>query len=326
MSRKKLFNLSFRSLAVFACFMCLALLVACSGKPIDAEGPELSPTPEITEVPAATPAAVIDAAPSAEPSAEPTPEPTAEPTPEPTPESTPEPAPEPTPAPSDAPDIEPTPEPTPEPAPEPTPAPTPEPPSEPDVPASYLDRFIFLGDSTTYGLGYYGIVNKTQVWTPASGTLTLDLWNYSTIVYPETGEELLLTEILALKQPEYLCITLGVNGVSFMDEAYFKQVYTSLVQTVQQLSPGTTIILNSIYPVTDAYEAKGNGINNVKIAAANTWVESVAAACGVHYLNSAAYITDANGDLPEEYTNGDGLHLNPTSFSIIINCLLSQGY
>lgn len=223
----------------------------------------------------------------------------------------------------------PTPAPTPTPTPTPPPTPVPTPEATVEVPLTrgeYLAKFIFLGDSTTYGLGYYGIVDLNQVWTPASGTLTLDLWNYSSIVYPKTGEELLLTQILELEKPEYLCITLGVNGVSFMGEEYFKQVYTSLVQTVQELSPETVIILNSIYPVTAGYEAKENGINNTKIAAANEWVQSVAETCSVHYLDSAACITGAEGHLPEEYCNGDGLHLNPDAFAIIIDYLLSQGY
>lgn len=209
---------------------------------------------------------------------------------------------------------------------EPTPEPTPDPEPTPARAEFILDNIIFLGDSTTYGLGYYDIVDDMQVWTPKSGTLTLDMWNYSTIVYPETGEELLLTDLLGRKQPDYLCITLGVNGVSFMNEDYFKQVYTELVEAVQKLCPDTVIILNSIYPVTDGYEAKGNGINNTKISAANGWVESVADTCGVHFLNSAPNIMNASGDLPDEYTNGDGLHLNPTSFQIVIDFLLSQDY
>ncbi|MBR5262067.1 MAG: hypothetical protein IKV47_07855 [Oscillospiraceae bacterium] len=192
-------------------------------------------------------------------------------------------------------------EPVVEPTPELSPEPTTELPPEP-TPARaefILDNIVFLGDSTTYGLGYYDIVDDMQVWTPKSGTLTLDMWNYSTIVYPETGEELLLTDILGRKQPDYLCITLGVNGVSFMNEDYFKQVYTELVKAVQELSPDTVIILNSIYPVTDGYEAKGNGINNTKISAANGWVKSVADTCGVHFLNSAPNIMNASGDLPD---------------------------
>ena len=188
----------------------------------------------------------------------------------------------------------------------------------------YLDQFIFLGDSTTYGLGYYydhgykDLVPPTQVWTPTSGTLTLDQWSYVAMKNPETDEEQMLTDLLSLKQPKYLCITLGVNGVSFMKEDYFKQSYTSLVQKVQELSPDTTIILNSIYPVTSGYEAKNNGINNLKIEAANLWIASIAQSCGVHYLDSASVLRDDNGRLPDSYTNGDGLHLNGEAFGLVV--------
>lgn len=194
-----------------------------------------------------------------------------------------------------------------------------------DMGQEYIDKFVFLGDSTTYGLAYYKIVDETQVWTPSNGTLTLDQWNYVNIKYPETGEELPLTELLTLKQPEYLCITLGVNGISFMEEDYFKQTYTALVQKVQEVSPDTTVILNSIYPVTDGYEAKGNGINNLKIESANLWVETVAQDTGVHYLDSASVLKNDSQVLPDDYTNGDGLHLNETSFGLVINYIRTHG-
>jgi len=194
-----------------------------------------------------------------------------------------------------------------------------------DMGQSYVDRFYFLGDSTTYGLAYYGVVSKNQVWTPASGTLTLDRWSYTALVHPDTGSSLMLPELLALEKPEYLLITLGVNGVSFMEEAYFKQTYTGLVQKIQELSPDTTIILNSIYPVTVGYESKNNGINNSKISTANLWVESVAAATGVHYLDSASVLKNASGALPDAYTNGDGLHLTPEAFGLVLQYLRTHG-
>ena len=218
----------------------------------------------------------------------------------------------------------------------PTSTPTPEQPKTAlaetaDMGREYLDKFIFLGDSTTYGLGYYydhgytDLVPPTQVWTPTSGTLTLDQWNYVAMKNPETDEEQMLTDLLSLKQPEYLCITLGVNGVSFMKEDYFKQSYTSLVQKVQELSPNTTIILNSIYPVTSGYEAKNNGINNLKIEAANLWISSIAQKCGVHYLDSASVLRDDNGRLPDSYTNGDGLHLNGEAFGLVVDYIRTHG-
>ena len=35
---------------------------------------------------------------------------------------------------------------------------------------------------------------------------------------------------------------------------------------------------------------------------------------------------DCLGYMPEEYTNGDGLHLNPNSFGIVINYIRTHGY
>ncbi len=200
-----------------------------------------------------------------------------------------------------------------------------------DMGREYLDKFVFLGDSTTYGLGYYyshgctDLVPPEQIWTPANGTLTLDQWNYVSIVYPQTGEEMKLVDLLELTKPEYICVTLGVNGVSFMEESYFKQSYASLVKKIQEVSPSTTIVLNSIYPVTVGYEAKKNGINNLKIEAANLWVHDVAKDCGVHYLDSASVLMNESRVLPDDYTNGDGLHLNGESFRLVIEYLRTHG-
>ena len=195
-----------------------------------------------------------------------------------------------------------------------------------DMGQEYVDRFVFLGDSTTYGLGYYGVVGKAQVWTPASGTLTLDRWNTATIVY-EDGTELSIVDAVAKKQPEYLLITLGVNGISFMEEDYFIEVYTALVQSIVEAGPNTTVILNSIYPATARYVSQGTGINNEKITAANGWVERIAEAQGLRYLDSASVLKDEHGNLPDSLDNGgDGLHMNGEGYEKVIGHLRTHGY
>jgi hypothetical protein len=87
-----------------------------------------------------------------------------------------------------------------------------------DAGQAYVDKLTFLGDSTTNGLKAYGVLtggtSTTQVWTPASGTLTLSNQSFATIVYPDTGAEMTIVDAVTAKQPEYLVITLGVNGVS----------------------------------------------------------------------------------------------------------------
>lgn len=198
-----------------------------------------------------------------------------------------------------------------------------------DAGSDYIDKIIFLGDSTTYGLRAYKMLDggrdTTQVWTPASGTLTLSNASFATIVYPETDEELTIKQAVDKKKPEYLVITLGVNGVSFMDEDYFKSEYKKMLETVKETSPNTKIICQSMFPVARSYKSLGS-INNDKIRAANRWIVEVAAEVGVKFVDTYSALADSEGWLPEAYHNGDGMHLNTESFTIELNNLRTHAY
>ena len=198
-----------------------------------------------------------------------------------------------------------------------------------DAGQAYIDKLVFLGDSTTYGLKYYEVLsggkNTQQVWTPASGTLTLYNYATATIVFPETGEEISIVDAVTRKQPEYLVITLGVNGVSQMDEDWFKTDYTGLVQSIQAASPNTKIICNSIYPVENDYEHI-DSINNTNIPQANEWIKAVAEATGCRYTDSASVLKAEDGSLREDYGNGDGIHLNADGFNAVLQYLRTHAY
>jgi len=200
-----------------------------------------------------------------------------------------------------------------------------------DAGREYLDQITFLGDSTTYGIGvYYGygyteLCPPSQVWTPASGTLTLSYYNIATIVYPETGEEIPIADAVARARPKYLLLTLGVNGISFMDEEWFINDYTALVENIKAASPDTKIILNSIYPVALSYPYQDD-INNDKINAANTWIERIAENTGCRYLYSFEALVDKDGNLPEESQNGDGLHLTGEAFTTVMQYIRTHAY
>lgn len=201
----------------------------------------------------------------------------------------------------------------------------------PDAGRDYLNRLVFLGDSTTYGIGvYYGygytdLCPPSQVWTPSSGTLTLSYYNIATVVYPETGEELTIVDAVSRAKPDIMVITLGVNGISFMDEEWFIRDYTSLVENIQDASPDTKIILNSIYPVASSYKYQKD-INNEKIRAANSWIEQIAEKTGTRFLNSFESLVGSDGFLPESMQNGDGLHLTGEAFGIVMNYLRTHAY
>lgn len=198
-----------------------------------------------------------------------------------------------------------------------------------DAGQEYIDKLTFLGDSTTYGLKYYEVLSggkkTTQVWTPASGTLTLFNYATATIVFPEDGQEISIVDAVTRKLPEYLVITLGVNGVSMMDEDWFKTDYTALVQSIQAASPDTKIICNSIYPVENDYE-QIESINNTNIPQANEWIKAVAEATGCKYADSASVLKAEDGSLREDYGNGDGIHLNADGFNAVLNYLRTHAY
>lgn len=219
------------------------------------------------------------------------------------------------------------------PAPSATPAATSaELPETADAGTAFIDKLTFLGDSTTYGLKHYGVLSggteTTQVWTPTSGTLALFNQAVATIVYPETGEEITIVDAVTRKKPEYLVITLGVNGVASMDEETFTKEYTKLVQSVQEASPDTKIICNSIYPVTAVCDAGSTGITNAKISTANGWIKQVAEDCGVKYWNTASAIADANGVMPDALCNNlaEGIHMNADGYNTALQYMRTHAY
>ena len=198
-----------------------------------------------------------------------------------------------------------------------------------DMGQTYIDEIIFFGDSTTYGMSAYGVLKDgkqtKQVWTPVSGTLTLDQAVKKKIKYPETGEEITASEAALAKKPKYLVITLGVNGVSFMNEEQFVTEYVKLVQSIQAVSPETKIILQSIFPVAANYD-KLEAINNEKITLANTWVLQVAETCKVKYLDTTSVLSDEDGWLYASCQNGDGMHLNADGFRLVLDYIRTHGY
>lgn len=199
-----------------------------------------------------------------------------------------------------------------------------------DYGQEYLDKIIFVGDSTTYGLKHYSMLsggkNTKQVWVPASGTYSLNaLVTTYKIVYPETGEEMTVAEAAAFAKPEYMVITLGINyGVPYCGETEFKKYYRMLLDDVTTASPETKIILQSIYPVATNNELKD--ITNDKIDLANTWIEQLAEEYELKYLNTNSALKGTDGYLPLNHQNGDGLHLMPSGFDIVLNYIRTHGY
>lgn len=217
-----------------------------------------------------------------------------------------------------------------EPTPEPTPAPTILGETA-DMGQEYIDKISFLGDSTTYGLAAYGVLPYTQIWVPANGTLSLfncpiALINYYPKDDPDNPRELSIADTAAAAQPEYLVITLGINGIALLNEEQFKGYYRDVITSILNASPDTKIMCQSIYPVIDA--SAPAGINNAGVNDANRWILQIAEEMGLRYLNTHDALIDSTGALSTQFidASGDGIHMHSGGYQAIIQYIRTHGY
>lgn len=204
--------------------------------------------------------------------------------------------------------------------------------ASPDYGQNYVNNLIFLGDFTSRGMVDCGVLDggaeSNQVWTGKNGTLPLDYnTDKTTIVLPETGEEMLLSDALSKKKPRYIVITLGLeNGVPYCEKDAFCDYYGRLVETIKESSPTTKIILQSILPVTTKYQLINKEYSNKKIDLCNTWICELAEKHEVRFLNTAKILKDSSGNLAREYAANAGNCPNAEGYKKMLEYIRTHGY
>ena len=199
----------------------------------------------------------------------------------------------------------------------------------------YIDSMIFFGESTTAHLRARGVLkdgtSTHQVWSDSSGTKTLSSRITSEpIVYPPTGENLMIDEACRRERPAYIVLSFGLNGITgfIKDKNSFVNNYARLITAIQKASPDTKIILQTVYPVC------GSGNYSVDVATLNgyimtlnEWITEVAAGHeNVRVADTASVLRDADGRLKAEFDNGDGIHLTEGAYREILYYLRTHSW
>ena len=197
-----------------------------------------------------------------------------------------------------------------------------------DMGQEYVDKLTFICDSTTYFLQTSGKLTggyaTTQIWTGPEHTLTLAYLQGYGIVDPFDGQIRTIPECLALHRPEVVVIALGMNGIAFMDEEYFNREYENLIGWIQDNSPDSVIMLQSIYPITPDYIHWGQ-ITNVSITRANGWILKLAEKYGFMYLDVHSALLGEDGNCKAELIRPDGLHPNNDGLDVILEYIRTHG-
>ena len=200
---------------------------------------------------------------------------------------------------------------------------------------AYLKKIIFVGDSTTYHMISRGVLpggtDTMQVWCPQNGTLMLSSSVTSLkIVYPETGTEMTIAEAAAQQQPEYMVLTIGLNGAHTFTEGIYKGSYGKLIEAIQTASPSTKIILQSVFPVAGnetAWTSLTPKELNLKIDQVNSWAKDLTGKYeNVRYLDTQSVLRDADAFLKAAYESGDGIHLTEAGYRAILQYIRTHAW
>lgn len=209
----------------------------------------------------------------------------------------------------------------------------------PDGGEAYLNRVVFLGDSTTYHMHHYTDLDDAQIWVPAAGTLDLNDITSKSVAMPVAGVDFRdwvdapISSVLASVKPDILIVTLGINCSSFYGkeehgwtmekkETYFKLQISNIKKMVDQNSPNTKLVFQTIYPVIDAELIEdGSPIRSEHVKLRNSWLIEICTELNIPVLKTEDVLMDENGALKKEYNTYhlDGVHINPDGYKAILN-------
>ena len=226
----------------------------------------------------------------------------------------------------------PTPAPTPTPTPAPTPTPTPAPtqaPSAPPVSGSsaasvgaglpctvpagaaadegWFADAVFVGNSRTEGLRMYSNLAGAQFFSSVGLTVT------SAFTEPCVnldGQLLTVAEALELADYGKVYIMLGLNELGWVYESVFAEDYWKIIDVIRSSHPEAEIYVQSIMPVSRLKDGDGGVYTNANVVRLQKALCEMCLEKGVHYVNVAEAVQDAEGFLPDASTP-DGVHLTP---------------
>lgn len=175
------------------------------------------------------------------------------------------------------------------------------------VDGSYFDDAAFIGNSRTEGLLLFTDISGINLAYTGLNVSSA----YNTPAINVNGSKVSVMEAMPTKKFSKAYIMFGVNEVGWMDTDTFISYYRQIITDVKASHPKAIVYVQSMLPVTAAFEAERGDITNKKIANFNKHLRALADEQGAYFLNIAECVADSKGYLPGE-ASPDGYHLNAT--------------
>lgn len=193
-----------------------------------------------------------------------------------------------------------------------------------DAGQSYVDMLTFLCDSSLIGLRDYGLLSAgtatSQVWGSSAGNIPAASIAECTIRYPGDGSEISAKDAAMIAKPGILVISLGMDSLLEVTKDEYIAAYTSLISSIRQVSPDTTIICCALTSVLSSYTGADN-LSPAAVMEANKWIEQVCMDTGAYFADVGTLVRDSSGCLLSEYASSNGKALNSAGINKVLEYL-----
>lgn len=174
---------------------------------------------------------------------------------------------------------------------------------------SEFDNSLFIGDSRTMGLLYYGKLGEADVFATHGMTV---FRAFTQEIEVKSAGLTTLEPLLQSKSYDRVYIMLGINEIGSSIEGIMPK-YTELVSRIRETQPEATIYVCANLHIAYSKSSVDSVYNNTRLNAINEFASTLADGEKIKYLDINEYFDDENGCLPEEYTT-DGFHPGPPQY------------
>ena len=187
-----------------------------------------------------------------------------------------------------------------------------------EVSKEHFDDAVFVGDSVSVWLQYYGTATKALgnakflCAGSLSATNALGAVTEASVHPSYQGQKMSVEDGVAATDAKKVYIMLGINNISFGLERSTGDMVT-LINRILAKSPDVTIFIQSVTPMSAKSNLLQKGLNNDKILAYNERMQELCEENGWYFVNVAEAFRDEDGNLPAVYCSdyeGMGIHFN----------------
>ena len=189
------------------------------------------------------------------------------------------------------------------------------------VEKSYFDDAVFVGDSLTYGLGAYEVLDASCV--IAHTGINPQTILTSACIEQANGASVTVLDAVKAAAPHKVYVMLGSNGVAFLTQDNIIEFYGEFLDELRAALPDAILYVESVLPVTHEKEAGDSRYANSKIDALNDALLDLATEKGAYFVNVSEAIKDESGCLPAA-ASSDGMHFGVSTYNKWVDYLLTH--